>query len=126
VLRGSPSILSAKGRRENHVTFYQGAIIFGTVLTAFIMTKLVTDSILLAVLFTPAMAFGALAANYLFHSYYLGPLADKDSNVVIASAVGVVAAILFMMLATRCAMNMSEQRRKRLSARLAGAVHLKT
>lgn len=107
------------------LSFYNGFMVFCTVAFAFALVRLVLDSTFMAVMFTPAMALFALASNYLFHVFFLGPFADKHSNIVIASAVGVVIAVLFMMLATRSVMNMSDRRRRKLSARLSNAVHLK-
>ena len=67
---------------------------------------------------------GALAANYLFVEYYIAPTPDKNSNVVIASAMGVLAAMVCMLLATRGVVGLGDRRRKKLSSRLAGTVGL--
>jgi hypothetical protein len=108
------------------VSFYTGFMVFSTVALAFLLVRLVLDSTVMAVLYLPAMAICALASNYLFHAYFLGPLADKHSNIVIASTVGVIIAIFCMMLATRGVMGLSDRRRRKLSSKLAGAVRLHT
>ncbi len=63
-------------------------VVIGLVAIANWLIKLLTNSTGFAILFTPAMIFGALAANYLFFEYYVTPTQDKNSNIVIASALG--------------------------------------
>jgi uncharacterized membrane protein len=101
-------------------------VVIGLVAIANWLIKLLTDSTGFAILFTPAMIFGSLAANYLFVEYYVTPTQDKNSNIVIASALGVLAAMGFMLLATRGVVAISDRRRKKISLRLAGTVGLDT
>ena len=101
-------------------------VVIGLVAIANWLIKLLTDSTGFAILFTPAMILGALAANYLFFEFYLMPTQDKNSNIVIASALGVLAAMAFMLLATRAVVGMSDSHRKKVSSRLAGTVGLNT
>ncbi len=106
-------------------TFTVVAVI-GLVAIANWLIKLLTDSTGFAILFTPAMIIGALAANYLFVEYYVMPTQDKNSNVVIASALGVLIAMIFMLLATRGVVALSDRNRKKVSSRLAGSVGLES
>jgi hypothetical protein len=106
------------------VNTFTVVVVIGLVAIANWLIKLLTDSTGFAILFTPAMIFGALAANYLFFEYYITPTQDKNSNIVIASAMGVLAAMVFMLLATRAVVGMSDRRRKKVSSSLAGTVGL--
>ena len=106
------------------VNTFTVVVVIGLVAIANWLIKLLTDSTGFAILFTPAMIVGALAVNYLFVEFYITPTPDKNSNVVIASAMGVLAAMLFMLLATRGVVGLGDRRRKKLSSRLAGSVGL--
>ena len=106
------------------VNTFTVVVVIGLVALANWLIKLLTDSTGFAILFTPAMIIGALAANYVFFEYYLTPTQDKNSNIVIASALGVLAAMIFMLLATCAVVAISDSRRKKVSARLAGTVGL--
>ena len=106
------------------VNTFTAVVVIGLVALANWLIKLLTDSTGFAILFTPAMIVGALAVNYLFVEFYITPTPDKNSNVVIASAMGVLAAMLFMLLATRGVVGLGDRRRKKLSSKLAGTVGL--
>ncbi len=106
------------------VNTFTVVVVIGLVAIANWLIKLLTDSTAIAILFTPAMIIGALAANYLFVEYYVMPTQDKNSNVVIASALGVLIAMIFMLLATRGVVALSDRNRKKVSSRLAGTVGL--
>ena len=106
------------------VNTFTVVVVIGLVAIANWLIKLLTDSTGFAILFTPAMIIGALAANYLFVEYYVMPTQDKNSNVVIASALGVLIAMIFMLLATRGVVALSDRNRKKVSSRLAGSVGL--
>lgn len=106
------------------VNTFTVVVVIGLVAIANWLIKFLTDSTGFAILFTPAMLLGALAVNYLFFEYYITPTQDKNSNIVIASSVGVLAAMFFMLLATRAVVAMSDRRRKKVSSRLAGTVGL--
>lgn len=101
-------------------------VVIGLVAIANWLIKLLTDSTGFAILFTPAMIFGALAVNYLFFEYYVTPTQDKNSNIVVASALGVLAAMVFMLLATRAVVALSDTRRKSISTKLADTAGLNT
>ena len=106
------------------VNTFTVVVVIGLVAIANWLIKFLTDSTGFAILFTPAMIVGALAANYVFVEYYIAPTPDKNSNIVIASSMGVLVAMLFMLLATRAVVGLGDRRRKKLSSRLAGTVGL--
>ena len=80
---------------------------------AFWLIREMVDSTALAILCAPVLLVGALAANYLFRSHFVIAVHDKDSNVVVASAVGVVCALVLVLVSLWISVLMSE----RLSAR---------
>jgi uncharacterized membrane protein len=80
------------------------------VLVAFWLIRLFTNSTALAVISSPVLLVGGLAANYLFHARFVMPVDDKDTNVVIASAVGVVIALVLLLLSIWISVMMSERR----------------
>jgi hypothetical protein len=53
---------------------------------------------------------GALAANYLFRVNFVVAVQDKDSNVVIASAAGVICALVLVLVSLWISVLMSERR----------------
>ncbi|MGL4396121.1 MAG: hypothetical protein ACRCS9_06250 [Hyphomicrobium sp.] len=85
--------------------------------STFLLIRMNLGSTVLAAIFTPAITIGALAANYVFQEHFIHPLHDKNSNVVLASAVGVVVALLLMMVAAKLVAMMSEARIGRLQIR---------
>lgn len=80
---------------------------------AFWLIREMVDSTALAIVCTPVLLIGALAANYLFRIHFVIAVQDKDSNVVVASAVGVVCALVLVLVSLWISVLMSE----RLSAR---------
>lgn len=84
------------------------AIFFVTM--AFVLIREIVQSTGLALFSAPILMFGALAANYLFTANFLIVTHDKDTNVVVASAVGVVVALTLLLLAIWISVLMSERR----------------
>ena len=82
---------------------YTFAVVVCMVVAAFSIIRGMTGSTVFALLYTPIMAFGALASNYLFRMNFFVVVHDKDSNVIAASATGVLAALILMLVATRIA-----------------------
>ena len=82
---------------------YTFTVVVCMVVAAFCIIRGMTGSTVLALLYTPIMAFGALASNYLFRMNFYIVVRDNDSNVIAASATGVLAALILMLLATRIA-----------------------
>ncbi len=80
---------------------------------AFWLIRETLDSFVLAVASAPALMIGALATNYLFRTNFIMIVDDKDTNVVVASAIGVVTALALLMLSIWFAVIMSERRSKR-------------
>lgn len=80
------------------------------VFIAFWLIRELVNSTALAVISAPVLMVGALAANYLFHTHFLMPVDDKDTNVVIASAVGVLTALVLLLVSIWITVLMSEHR----------------
>ncbi len=68
------------------------------------------QSTFMAIACTPFLLMGAFGANYLFRINFVTAVQDKDSNVVIASAVGVIIALLFLLISIWISVSMSERR----------------
>ncbi len=66
--------------------------------SAGLLTKQVLSRTMLAVAFAPGFTFGALLVNYLFERHAIYPTADRETNVVVACALGTMLA-LFVFLA---------------------------
>lgn len=77
---------------------------------AFGLIREMLDSMALACIAAPVLIVGALAANYLFRANMLVPTPDKDTNVVVASAVGVLIAMVLILISIWAMMLMSERR----------------
>ena len=89
---------------------YTQIVIFCAVVSALWLLRAMTESTALTVIFSPAILFGARAANYLFRVNFVNASNDKDTNVVVASAVGVLFALILMLLASRIAIFMAERK----------------
>jgi uncharacterized membrane protein YeaQ/YmgE (transglycosylase-associated protein family) len=68
-----------------------------------VLTMHVLSKTMLALVFVPGFIFGALVANYLFEVYGVYPTPDKETNVVVACTLGIIAALLVLLVVTRCA-----------------------
>jgi hypothetical protein len=77
---------------------------------AFWFIREMTESFALAALCAPVLLAGALAANYLFRTNFIEAVQDKDSNVVIASAAGVICALVLVLVSLWISVLMSERR----------------
>jgi hypothetical protein len=69
-----------------------------------ILTKQVLSRTMLAMLFMPGFAFGALITNYLFEQYAIYPTPDKEINVVVACTLGMILALLVLLIVTKVSM----------------------
>ena len=76
-------------------------VLAGLVLSAYVMIKVTTDSLLLGTLFLPFLAFGGLIARYYFDLNFIAVTPDKDANTVFSIACGVLAAMLVMTLVAK-------------------------
>ena len=88
---------------------YETIVVAGAVVCALWLLKTMTESTALTIFFAPGVLLGALAANYLFRVNFVTASNDKDTNVLIASATGVLLAVLLMLLATRITIIMSDR-----------------
>ena len=92
------------------------------VVVAFWLIRETLDSFFLALAAAPILMIGALATNYIFKANFIMLVDDKDTNVVLASAVGVVTALALFMLSIWIGVLMSERRsQSRKLAELSGA-----
>lgn len=96
---------------------YTITVVLSLVAIVFCLIRVMLDSFTLAVIFTPILLFGGLAANYLFRVSYVSSVADKDTEVVIASAVGILAAMVLMLIALWMSIVMSDHRSRRRKPR---------
>jgi hypothetical protein len=92
---------------------YTVVVAFCFVTVAFWLIREIMDSFMFAALTAPVLLVGALFANYIFGTYFIAPVNDKDTNVVIASAVGVVVALMLVLTAIWISVLMSERGSKR-------------
>ena len=66
--------------------------------SAGLLTKQVLSRTMLGMAFAPGFTFGAFLVNYLFERHAIYPTADRETNVVVACALGTILA-LFVLLA---------------------------
>jgi predicted membrane-bound spermidine synthase len=85
-------------------------VIGGCVGLAFWFIREMTESFALAAFCTPILLVGALAANYLFRVNFIIAVQDKDSNILIASAAGVICALILVLVSIWISVLMSERR----------------
>lgn len=82
------------------------------VASAFLVRE-ITGSTSLAIVSAPVLLVGALAANFIFRSNFFIAAYDKDTNIVVATAVGVIFAMVLLLIAIWLAICLSEYRSKR-------------
>lgn len=87
-------------------------VLAGLVMAVFGLIRTLFDSTTLAVAFMPVLVLGGLAANYLFRTHFVIATPDKDSNVVVASAFGILIAMILMLCAISISIFMAERRSK--------------
>jgi uncharacterized membrane protein YeaQ/YmgE (transglycosylase-associated protein family) len=66
-----------------------------------VLTQHVLSKTVLALVFVPGFVFGALVANYIFDEIGFYPTGDRETNVVVACAAGIIAALLVLLIVTR-------------------------
>lgn len=91
---------------------YDWVVATAAVAAAAVLIREMLDSAVLATLSIPLMLIGALAFNYLFQTTFISPVDDKDTNVVIASSVGVLVAVCLLLVCLWIISVMSEFRSK--------------
>jgi hypothetical protein len=77
------------------------------------LAREITGSTFLAVIAAPIMFLGALMANYIFRTEFVIAAADKDTNIVIATAIGVLCALVLLLGSIWIAVLVSERRSTR-------------
>ena len=98
--------------RLTNIDDYAFWVVICMVIAAFWFLRSMTQSTFLALVYTPALAVGALAANYLYRINYIELSSDRDANVVVASAIGVILALMIMLVATRIAIFMHDRKNR--------------
>jgi len=96
-----------------HTDEYVFVVVFGLAAVVLSLISSMLQSYTLAVLYAPILVIGGLAANYLFRVFFITTTHDKDSQVVIASAVGILVAMVLLLLATWLSSLMSERRSRK-------------
>ena len=66
-----------------------------------VLTMHVLSKTMMALVFVPGFIFGGLVANYLFDEFAFYPTPDRDTNVVVACTLGIIAALLVLLVITR-------------------------
>ena len=76
-----------------------------------VMIKAMTDSLALTLMFTPMIAFGALAGVYACREAGLVFTTDHESNIILTAGVGMVVAVALMLLLVRFGFAVSVQKK---------------
>lgn len=66
-----------------------------------VLTLHVLSRTTLALIFVPGFVFGALFANYLFDYTGFHPTPDRNTNVVVACTLGIIAALFVLLMCLR-------------------------
>jgi hypothetical protein len=66
-----------------------------------VLTLHVLSRTMLALVFIPGFVFGALVVNYLFEFHGIAPTPDRETNVVVACTVGIIAALFVLLMVIR-------------------------
>jgi hypothetical protein len=84
------------------------------------LINLTLGSYALAFGFAPVLLLSGLAANQVLRAGFMVQVGDKDTNIALASAVGVFVALVLMLIALWISVQMSDRK----SRRLEGMPHL--
>lgn len=77
------------------------------------------SSHIMTLLFVPGFVVGAVLSNYIFGRFGLYVLADKDSNALVVTAIGMMAALLVMILGIWLTHSVAEMARPSVAERRA-------
>jgi hypothetical protein len=113
--RDDPTIEDAMSDIVNAMLTVDDFTFFATLCCVGIAIGLIremVDSFFLAFACSPFLLMGAFATNYLFRINFIVTVQDKDSSVVIASAVGVIIALMLVLISIWISVSMSERRSK--------------
>ncbi len=92
---------------------YSLVVVSTFAIVAFCLIREIITSTAMAMFSAPVMFLGGLIANHLFRSYSIIAVNDKDTNVVVASAVGILSALILMLLLIWLTVLWSERRSKK-------------
>lgn len=94
------------------LTEYDWIVAVSAVTVAAVLVREMLDSAALAAFAIPLMLLGALTANYLFQVNFIMIVSDRDTNVVIASALGVLGSVSLLLIMLWITSLISEKRSK--------------
>jgi uncharacterized membrane protein len=96
---------------SNIATFddYTCAIIGVFVCAAVLLIREIVSSTGLALFSAPILLIGSIAANYLFRTKFIYATVDKDTNVVVATAIGLIAAMVLLLISIWVSVLLSER-----------------
>jgi uncharacterized membrane protein len=90
----------------DHYTF----VIIGVfVCAATLLVREILSSTGLALLSAPILLAGSIAANYLFRTKFIYATVDKDTNVVVATAIGLISAMVLLLISIWISVLISER-----------------
>jgi ABC-type Mn2+/Zn2+ transport system permease subunit len=88
---------------------YTCVIIGVFVCASVLLVREIVSSTGLALFSAPILLIGSIAANYLFRTKFIYATFDKDTNVVIATAVGLVSAMVLLLISIWISVLISER-----------------
>jgi hypothetical protein len=88
---------------------YTFAIIGVFVCAAVLLIREIVSSTSLALFSAPILLLGSIAANYVFRTKFIYATVDKDTNVVVATAVGLISAMVLLLISIWVSVLISER-----------------
>jgi hypothetical protein len=73
----------------------------------------IVGSTMLAVVALPFLAIGGLTSHFVFQAFPASLIYDKDSNVVVSTAIGILAALIAVLIAAWALARLAEYRMRR-------------
>ena len=77
------------------------------------MIREIVSSTSLALISAPILLLGSIGANYVFRIRFVHATIDKDTNVVVATAVGMISAMILLLVSIWVSVIISERRSSR-------------
>lgn len=79
------------------------------VVAAAYLVREIVNSTGLALFSAPVLLIGALVANDVFHTKFIFATADKDTNVVVATAMGLIGSMVLLLISIWVSVRISER-----------------
>jgi uncharacterized membrane protein len=92
---------------------YTCVIIGVFVCVAVFLIREIVSSTGLALVSAPILLIGSIAANYVFRTKFIYATVDRDTNVVVATAVGLVSAMVLLLISIWVSVLISERKTTR-------------